>query len=429
VKWRIDSERLQEKGGEAWLTLRRAGRFLRYVAKRFELDFCFGAAGALSYTTLVSLVPLLVISLALLSAFPIFDKLRTEAIDVIFNTFVPKVGGTVDQYITTFVEMAGRTTAIGIIVFAATATLLLATIEDRLNAIWRVHLPRGWVARIFIYWTVVTLGPLLVALTFSVTSSLREVGFVPGEAALETTSWIAGLALFVPWLVESFGLTLFYSLIPHCPVGWRPAVLGAVVAAAMIEVCRWGFSLYLDNFNSYQAIYGALATIPIFLAWIYFTWCCVLFGAELAAAAPLWGHGEDFVRVNDPAPLALALDVLKLLSAQATRGGPARLWMIASRLHVPSAAIAECLDRLTTTGFAAATKDGGYVLARDLSQASLLDLRNAVEEPASARGPELEQRLAPVRRLESEVLSVPISTALGDSGQIRPLAAAREGRK
>jgi membrane protein len=419
----IDVEQVRAGGKMAGRAVLRAARFLRYVARRFETDFCFAAAGALSYTTLVSLVPLLVISLAFLSVFPIFDKLRTDAIDIIFNTFVPKVGGTVDQYITGFVNMAGRTTAIGVIVLAGTATLLLATIEDRLNAIWRVHAPRGWVARVFIYWTVVTLGPLFVALAFSLSSSLREVGadFVPGEAALvNDTSWLAALAVLVPWAVESAGLTLFYSLLPHCPVGWRPAVLGAVVAALLIEICRWGFTLYLDHFNSYQAIYGALATIPIFLAWMYFTWCCVLYGAEIAAAAPLWGHGEEFHEVAETAPLPLALDVLRVLRRQAGEGGPVKLSVIARAVRVPGATIAECLDRLTRAGFAASTPDGGYVLARDLERATLLNLRDAVEPRPPPRSAELEDRLAPVRAAEAAALSVPIARLLDESDASRP---------
>jgi membrane protein len=415
----IDREWLRTTALGAWRVLGRTVRFLRHVEKRFETDFCFGAAGALSYTTLVSLVPLLVISLGFLSVFPVFDKLRKDAIDSIFQAFVPKVGGTVEQYVSGFVDMAGRTTAIGVVVLAATATLLLATIEDRLNVIWRVHAPRGWVSRVLIYWAVVTLGPLLVGLAYSLSTSLREYGapFVPGEAELAHSSWLGSLALFVPWLIETIGLTLFYSLIPHCPVGWRPALLGAVIAAAAIEICRWGFGFYLDHFPAYQAIYGALATIPIFLAWMYFTWCCVLFGAEIAAAAPLWGHGEEFFEVYEPAPLSLALDVLRILRRQAADGGAVRMWMIARRVRATGATIAECLDRLTATGFVANTADGGYVLARDLGRATLLELRDAVEPRPPPRSAELEERLKPVRQAELEALSQPIATLVDDLPQ------------
>ena len=400
------------RGMQAKRVAIRALRFLRHVAKRFETDFCFGAAGALSYTTLVSLVPLLVISLALLSAFPIFDKLRAQLIDAIFNDLVPKVGGTVEQYITGFVDMAGRTTAIGVIVLAATATLLLATIEDRLNAIWRVHQPRGWIARVTIYWTVVTLGPLLVALAFSVTTSLRDFSdaLIPSEAAwISASSWLAGLAGIVPWLVESIGLTLFYSLIPHCPVGWRPAVLGAVIAALMIETCRWGFTVYLDHFNSYQAIYGALATIPIFLAWMYFTWCCVLFGAEIVAAAPLWSEADEQFELAAPAPLSLAVDVLRLLWRQSAKGGAVQLAAVTRQIRVPGTAIAECLDRLAGAGFVAITADGGYVLSRDLGRATLAELHAAVEPRPPRRAPEIERHLAKMREAEAEAMAAPIA--------------------
>ncbi len=399
-------------GSPAGQLTRRAIRFTRHVLKRFEEDGCFAAAGALSYTTLVSLVPLLAISLAVLSAFPIFDKLRKTALDWIFDTFVPAVGGTVNQYISNFVGMAGQTTAVGVIALAVTATLLLATIEDRMNAIWRVKAPRSWAARITIYWTVLTLGPLLLAMTISITSSLRDLGdqFV-GTASAE--SWLSGLAGLVPWLVESFALMLFFSFIPHCPVRWRSALAGAIVSALLVELVRWGFGLYLAHFNSYQAIYGALAAIPIFLLWMYLTWSVILFGAEVAAAAPLWQSGEQFVEVAEPDRLALALGVLGALSTHAAEpGGPMPLRMVADQLGIAPALIADTLERLTNAGFAAATREGGYVLARDLAHFTLFDLREAIDKRPSGASQTLEARLTEVRHAEAKALQVSIASLL-----------------
>jgi membrane protein len=407
----IDIEVVRTRGLAAGHTLRRLGRFLRHVLNRFEQDGCFAAAGALSYTTLVSLVPLLAISLAVLSAFPIFDKLRTTALDWIFDTFVPTVGGTVDQYITSFVGMAAQTTAVGVVALAVTATMLLATIEDRMNAIWRVRAPRSWIARVTIYWSVLTLGPLLAGFTVSLTSSLRDFGgpYVPDESSL---SWLASLAIFLPWVVESFALTLFFSFIPHCPVRWRDATAGAIASATLIELVRWGFSLYLHHFNSYEAIYGALAAIPIFLLWMYLTWGVVLVGAEIAAAVPLWTSGEEFVVITEPDSLAVALGVLEVLSAQTEQGGPVSLRTIARTLRLPPGLVSGSLERLARAGFAVATRDSGYVLARDLATATLYELHVAVETRTTGRSRRLEERLVSVRAAEAEALSVPIASLI-----------------
>ncbi len=267
----IDIEAVRGGGIAVGRTTRRLVRFVHHVLNRFEQDGCFAAAGALSYTTLVSLVPLLAISLAVLSAFPIFDKLRTTALDWIFDTFVPTVGGTVDQYITSFVGMAGQTTAVGVVALAVTATMLLATIEDRMNAIWRVRAPRSWAARVTIYWSVLTLGPLLTAFTVSLTTSLRELGgpFVPDGPSRR--GWpISRSSCRGRSRSSASRSSSASSRTVRCAGATRWP--GAAVSATLIELVRWGFGLYFQHFNSYQAIYGALAAIPIFLLWMYLTW-------------------------------------------------------------------------------------------------------------------------------------------------------------
>lgn len=410
----------------------RLGRFALHVLGRFRDDGCFAAAGALSYTTLVSLVPLLAISLAVLSAFPIFDKLREQALLVIFDAFVPRIGGTVERYINGFVQMSGKTTAVGTVVLAVTAIMLLATIEDRLNAIWRVHAPRSWSTRIMVYWTVLTLGPVLFGLALTLPANLEAAGalIVPSGAGRLALVWLKGLEGLLPLLFESLGLMGFYALIPHGPVRWRDGLIGAVVAALLIEASRLGFSFYLDHFNSYDAIYGALAVLPIFLLWMYLTWSVVLVGAEVAAAIPLWQDDESFLTAPaEPDHLAIALGLLAALAEQAQAGGAARARSLAARLGCPDVDVIACLDRLGRAGFIATTSDGGFVLARDLGRASLLELQEAVELDApvhaarrllSAHGRRLEHRLAAVRQAEAEALSVSIASLLEDGPRGTP---------
>ena len=397
-------------------------RFVRHVVKRFIEDGCFAAAGALSYTTLVSIVPLLAISLAVLSAFPIFDKLRERALMLMFDNFVPTVGATVEEYISSFAQSAGKTTAIGLIVLAVTAIMLLATIEDRLDAIWRVHAPRRWLARILTYWTMLTLGPLLFGVGLSVSTSLN--GFthdfaVVGASHRTIEEGLRIIATYAPFLLEAVGFTLLFCLIPHCPVRWRDGAVGAVVAAILFEGCKAGFTLYLAHFNAYQAIYGAMAVIPIFLLWMYLSWGVVMFGAEVAAAVPLWGlAAPEAALAQARVDLDLGLAVLGRLAEQGRHGGSMSFRVLATHLAAPVGVLSNCLDRLLAAGFVAASVDGGWVLARDLTAARLADLKRAVETEPDYRRGRRNQRLGrqwqPVTAAEQAALDVPIADLLAE---------------
>src|SRR6516165_107454 len=246
-----------------------AGGFVFYVLRRFSADGCFAAAGALSYTTLVSLVPLAVIALGSLSAFPIFAPVRTELLALLFRNFVPSVGEQAAFWFRNFADSATRTTAIGFAGILVTGVLLLVTVEDQLNLIWRVSRARPWGQRVLAYWTVITLGPLLVGVSLTLSTYFevvaRRTGF--GEAAILwlRDGWLHWFARTVPALLELLALTLLYWLIPNCAVRGRDSALGALSATSAIEILKVGFSFYIAAGSYYQTVYGALAAIPIFL--------------------------------------------------------------------------------------------------------------------------------------------------------------------
>ena len=396
--------------------LRRFGRFTYHVLRRYHEDGCLAAAGALSYTTLVSLVPLLAISLAVFSAFPIFDKLRGEALGFVFDAFVPRIGGTVEWYISYFAASAGKTTAVGVVVLAFTSIMLLATVEGRLDSIWRVHAPRSWGARVTIYWTLLTLGPVLFGLALSISTSLHLETRELAVAGVEAAPLFTRLAWIVPVLLQSLGLTLFYCLIPHCPVRWRDGLFGGIAAGILLELCKAGFTLFIDHYNSYEAIYGALAVIPIFLLWMYLSWSVVLFGAEIAAAVPLWDIDEALDSTPSLGDLELALRLLETLGAQTRQGGSVKLRLLARKAHATTGAVGDCLGKLSKAGFVAAALDGGFVLARDLERATLQELEAALGQRAPhSRRAALDARFAPVRLAEQEALAAPVARFLATS--------------
>src|ERR1700745_3775769 len=270
--------------------------FAKYSLRRFLADGCFSASGALSSTTLVSLVPLAVIAFGTLSAFPIFSKVHDELVALAFRTLVPSIGEQAAWWFRTFADSAAQTTAIGVAGIAATGILLLVTVEDQLNPIWRVTAPRPWVQRVLAYWTLITLGPLLIGIILSLSTyfeiAARQVGLGQEAAAWFASSWLHSLARAIPAALEFVALTLLYCLIPNCAVRWRDGALGALIAVIAIEILKVGFTIYIGASSFYQTVYGALAIIPIFLLWMYISWMAVLLGAVAAAALPNWRIDE-----------------------------------------------------------------------------------------------------------------------------------------
>src|SRR3546814_216869 len=256
--------------------------FAAYCGRRFMADGCLRRATGLSYASLLAIVPVLAICFGLLAAFPAFERLRFEAQVYLFQNLVPNAGMEVSDQIATFVENARSMTGIGTLALLVTALLLLSTINGAFNAIWRVTEPRPLMIRLMAYWMILTISPLLLGASLSLTS----YGFV--SAVMEQGERAFGLTRLLPFLFAIGGFTLLYAVVPARPVAFRHALAGGVVAGVLFELLKAGFGFYLRQFPSYEAIYGALAAIPIFLVWMYLSWAIMLLGAAVAAAAPEW---------------------------------------------------------------------------------------------------------------------------------------------
>ena len=380
----------KRRGGRRGGGLRRAAAaaaaFALYSLRRFVADGCFAAAGALSYTALVSLVPLAAIALGSLSVFPIFGQLHDQILGLVFKYFIPSIGEQAGWWFRAFANSAAQTTAIGVIGIAATGVLLLVTVEDQLNLIWRVTAPRPWGKRVLAYWTLITLGPLLVGLSLSLSTyfeiAARRAGFSQEAFQWLESGWLHGIARSVPAVLEFVALTLLYWLIPNGEVRGRDAALGALVATAAIEILKIGFTIYIGAMSYYQTVYGALAAIPIFLLWMYISWMAVLVGAEVAAAVPHWRIDERIGMTSfGGVKLGLSLALLAAL-ARAQRSGviPATR-SLAAELGVATTVIDEHMKPLAAAGFAAHTQAGNWVLAWNPENATLRDLYDALHLP------------------------------------------------
>jgi membrane protein len=364
--------------------------FSCYALHRFSRDGCFAASGALSYTTLVSLVPLGVIALGILSAFPNFADMRQELLDLVFRNFVPQISAQAAWWFQYFAGSAAQATAIGIVGIAGTGVLLLVTVEDQLNALWRVTTARPWSQRVLAYWTLITLGPLLMGMSLTLSTYLdtaaRRAGFDPVAIYQFASGWPHWLARAIPFVLELIACTLLYCIIPNCAVRWRDGLAGAAVAAIAIEILKVGFGIYIGAMSSYQTVYGAIAAIPIFLLWMYVTWMAVLLGAVVAANLPTWRIDERLAHLSTGGVrLGFSLALIAALSRAQRRGFTARTVTLASELGVATSVIDEHLQQLTRAGFVAPTQAGAWVLAWNPETATLHDLYEALSLPLAGR--------------------------------------------
>ena len=236
-------------------------------------------AAALAFTTVLALVPAAAVTLSMLSIFPVFEEWSRELENFVYRNFVPAAGDVIQSQLEEFIGQTGRLTAFGLLFLLVSALLLLFTIEETLNKIWRVRDSRTIIQRILSYWAVLTLAPLLMGASLSLTSYLVSTAFGNGDVAQLRTVFLAVL----PFLFVVLAFVLLYMAVPNTPIKFRDALIGGVAAGLLFEITKRGFTWYISNFHSYEVIYGALSSIPIFLIWVYLSWLVVLIGAEVTA--------------------------------------------------------------------------------------------------------------------------------------------------
>ncbi len=261
-------------------------RFTLLVGWRFDEDRCMRVAGALSFTSVLALVPLTAVALAVLSVFPVFQSWMATIQDFIYSNFVPAFGEVVQKYMQQFTHKAGRLTAFGLLFLTITAILLMSTIEQAFNDIWRVKTARRPLHRFLIYWAILTLGPLLIGLSLSLTSALFSLPLFSGRGLFHGVRGV--LLLSLPFFLELSAFLLLYSVVPNVAVKWRHALVGSVFAAVLFEIAQHSFGFFVYNLASYQTVYGAVAALPVFLLWIYLSWVVILLGAVVTASLPQW---------------------------------------------------------------------------------------------------------------------------------------------
>lgn len=352
--------------------------FGAHLWRHFRHDRCFEAAGALSFTSLLALVPLMAVILGVLSAFPVFDYGVEQLQDFIFFNFVPAAGDVVREYLDQFITRSTGLTGTGTLFLVMTAIILMATIEKSLNRIWRVDRVRHPTSRLVMYWAVLTLGPMLLGGSLGLTSYLAALPLLAPEFVRGTLE--SGLLLLTPPLVALVAFTLIFVLVPNRRVRWRHALAGAAFSALAFELSKRGFVLYIANVPTYERLYGALATIPIFLVWIYVSWVVILLGASLAAALTTFNYRRVDWRWNPRLYLLLVLRLLEhLWQAQLEGRGRSPLSLLELEPSATDQEIQALLEPLESAGLVHLDDAGCWFLSADLGEITLGDLYHMLE--------------------------------------------------
>jgi len=254
--------------------------FFLALVKRLREDRGFETAGSLTFTTLLALVPLVAVALALATPYPAFERAVDALGRYASDHLLPEGGAAVTRQIGAFAENAGELTRVGIAFVVVTALMLMHTVDEALNRIFRVQRRRPLVRRLVVYWAVLTLGPALIGASLWMTSFMVASSF----GLLDLDEQGKAVLRLLPFVFTCAALTLLYMLVPYRRVELRYAATGGIVAGVVFEFAKRGFGLYVANFPTYKLIYGAFAIIPLSLLWMYLSWVVVLLGATLTAA-------------------------------------------------------------------------------------------------------------------------------------------------
>lgn len=402
------------------------------VQARFREDRLAMTAGSLTFTTTLALVPFFTLLLAVFTAFPMFAKLQGGLQNWLVDSLVPdSIARQVMGYLTLFAAKANRLGTVGFGFVLVTALALMLTIDKTLNAIWRVKQQRPLAQRVLVYWAAMTLGPLLLGASLAITSAvIAASSAVAGSVGVMTGS-MKYLLSSVEFALLVLGITALYHYVPHTLVRWRHAAVGGVFVALALTLAQKGLAFYLGKVPTYSMIYGAFATLPILLLWIYLAWTIVLLGAVIAANLPglLRGlsngiqHGE-WRRGGGPGwQFQLALEALQQLAqARSATAKGLDVNALAQALRVDSLQLVPVLETLQALDWVGridaadpAASEPRWVLLVDPASTPLAALVQATLLAAAADGQ--WQRTALAQGLQGLMLQAawPPAGAAGDN--------------
>ncbi|MFG0257583.1 MAG: YhjD/YihY/BrkB family envelope integrity protein [Phycisphaerales bacterium JB043] len=412
-----------QRTGRFWLELS------LHCARQLRADRAPQMAAALSYRTVFSLVPVFVLSLIVLRLFygdealarPLSQllgyagladlQLADEASGTTQTAadWIQQIVGNVSQLNFAAIGFVG----VGVLVYAALS--LLFEIERSFNTVYRADTRRAMAARVASSWTILTLGPIGLLVSFYIGERLNSI---VASVGVSTIVSIAGVVITfsISWLL----LVLAYTVVPSARVRIRPALIGSLVAGLLWEVSKWGFREYLHFATGFEQLYGSLGLLPVFLMWIYITWLIVLFGLQLSHSIQTLQSGRRELRLvvagSTPLDPLLRIATLIELGRSFEEGVSLDVDTLSERMDVPEAIVVEVIQQLLDDGMIRRTQDeegehDGYMLARasgDIRLGEVLDSRRDVVR---------SKAIAPVRELlRMSMRDTTLADAVRESG-------------
>ena len=368
---------LAEKARESWNFSR---SFLPFVWKNFMQDRVLLSAGSLAFQTLLSLVPLMAVVLSVLSISPVFENIKLYVEDFILQNFVPASGEMLKEYFWEFLSKTSTVPAVGGIFLFVIALFLISTVDHTINQIWNVHAPRKILQGFTLYWTVLTLGPIIIGSGLVASSYVWYTVFTEGPL-LEMRTRILS---YLPLLNSFLAFFLLYMLVPNHRVKFLHAVSGAFLATVLFELSKKWFSFYVTTFATFEHIYGALSVIPLLFFWIYLIWVVALSGAEfvycLGAIRPVAKAKPEFK------PLKNVRDVISIME-HIWSGQQSGEYVSLKKAAIVGNGIKgrrlrDIVDILIDNNFIHVTAEGGLAISCDIHELKLYDLYRAIPQEA-----------------------------------------------
>lgn len=255
--------------------------FLKVFKIRFIENRLTMAAGYLTYSTMLAIVPLIMVVFSIVAAFPAFDEVTSVLKQFIYENFAPSSSVVIQQHLESFINNSSKMSSVGIIGLIVVALMLIFSVDNVLNIMWHKTKKRRPIVSFAIYWMILTLSPLLAGLSIAISSYIFSLEVFQPNGVFGFSYKLLKLApFFITWLLFS----IIYTIVPNTQVLFRHASVGAFIAALFFTIGKKIFVWGITSFSSYQAIYGALAVLPIMIVWIHLSWLVVLIGAQISAA-------------------------------------------------------------------------------------------------------------------------------------------------
>ena len=399
--------------------------FAPFFWKNFIHDRIFLGAGSLAFQTLLSIVPVLAVILSILSVFTVFTPFKHSIEDFLVQNFLPGTGAVLNRYLADFIEKTASVPLLGGVFLFIIALFLISTVDHTLNEIWEVHAPRKALQGFTLYWTVLTLGPVLIGSSLAASSYVWYTVFTEGPLLELKTRLLS----YLPFINSIFAFFLLYMLVPNRRVRFVHAMSGGFLAAVMFELSKIWFLFYITHIATFEHIYGALSVIPMLFFWIYLGWVVVLTGAEfvfcLGALKPLGGRVESFNPIRG-VPEILA--VLASIWNGQKSGRSMNMKKILKTVHsLQPSDLRKIVDILLQNDVVHVTANGDMAVSRDLYTLSIYDLYTIIppgfvgDENGSLISDGNNVHLETISRGVSDCLknnlNMPVATLLDDINQ------------